>query len=156
MDLPEPSLPKTGRCACGEVRWKALVSPAAGACHCGMCRRWTGGPFLGVATAAFEITQGAEALGVWKSSDWAERGFCKTCGSSLFYRLTVEGPAQGETHVGAGGLDDAEGLDWTLEVFTDAQPDFYRFAGEATRLTEAELMALIQQTAGAAPPGADA
>ena len=32
---------------------------------------------------------GADNLATYTSSDWAERGFCKICGSSLFWRLTV-------------------------------------------------------------------
>ncbi|MEO0681468.1 MAG: GFA family protein [Pseudomonadota bacterium] len=143
MAMPRPSLPKTGRCACGAVRWTALLSPAAGACHCGMCRRWAGGPFMGVMAAEFEVTEGAEHLKIWASSDWAERGFCAQCGSSLFYRLTLDGPLKGEVHVGAGGVDDPEGLEWAVEVFTEAQPGFYAFAGDAARLTEAELMAMM-------------
>ena len=38
----------TGRCLCGKVTFTAEgVEPHSHACHCGMCRRWSGGaPFF--------------------------------------------------------------------------------------------------------------
>ena len=36
----------TGGCLCGAVRWSASAPPRdIHHCHCGMCRRWTGGGF---------------------------------------------------------------------------------------------------------------
>ena len=37
----------SGHCLCGAVKISASqASKSIGACHCGMCRRWTGGPWL--------------------------------------------------------------------------------------------------------------
>ena len=33
------------------------------------------------------IFEDESAIGVFESSEWAERGFCKSCGTALFYRL---------------------------------------------------------------------
>jgi len=140
MEMPTPTLPRTGACACGAVRWKALIAATAGACHCGMCRRWSGGVFLSVNSAALSWTAGHDRIAVWTSSPWAERGHCRDCGSALFYRVTAEGPMRGETHLAAGTLDDAEGLTLGIEVHADAQPAYYRFAQETTRMTEAEVL----------------
>ena len=37
-----------GLCLCGGVRVEAELNQHLEACHCGMCRRWGGGPFLSV------------------------------------------------------------------------------------------------------------
>jgi len=37
---------RSGGCLCGAVRFEvALAEPEFSICHCGMCRRWCGGPF---------------------------------------------------------------------------------------------------------------
>ncbi len=41
----------------------------------------------------------------FQSSDWAERGFCDTCGSNLWYRITAEGPGHGQYNFAAGLFD---------------------------------------------------
>lgn len=86
---------------------------------------------------------GDAALGVFVSSAWAERAFCKSCGSSLFYRVTALGPMQGELHVGLGTLDDPNGVPLTGETLIDRKPDGYAFAGDAAKMTEAEVFALF-------------
>ena len=77
-----------GHCLCGAVKFTVKpVSKHVDACHCSMCRRWSSGPFMGLdCGSSFEIENGSD-LGIYDSSDWAERVFCRKCGSSLFYRL---------------------------------------------------------------------
>ena len=136
---------RQGGCMCGGVRFEITSDVSeAGACHCGMCRKFTGGVFLAVRvpTGGMTFTRD-EALGVFKSSDWAERGFCKICGSSLFYRVTMPGPMQGELHVGLGTLDEANGIPLTSEIYIDRKPDGYAFAGSTAKMTEAEVVALF-------------
>lgn len=73
----------TGGCQCGAVRYRAsLPLGRANYCHCRMCQRATGNPFavLVSADAAFTGTPARYA-----SSDVAERGFCRDCGTPLFY-----------------------------------------------------------------------
>jgi len=77
---------QTGSCLCGAVRITANnTGKKVGACHCGMCRKWGGGPFMEVDCSTDISFKGEEAIGVYNSSSWAERGFCKKCGSHLFY-----------------------------------------------------------------------
>lgn len=136
---------RQGACMCGAVRFEITsdVTEAA-ACHCGMCRKFTGGVFLAVTVPSGGLVfDSDDALGVFKSSDWAERGFCKTCGSSLFYRLTVPGPMRGEVYLGLGTLDDANGVPLTTEIYMDRKPDGYCFAGKTNKMTEAEVVALF-------------
>lgn len=39
---------RTGSCNCGAVRYRITADVRhTGACHCGMCRKWSGGVYLG-------------------------------------------------------------------------------------------------------------
>ena len=136
---------KTGSCLCGAVtyRVKSEVSEV-GACHCGMCRKWSGGIYLAFQVAAGDVDfSGKENIACYASSDWADRGFCKKCGSSLFYRVTAEGPHQGQYHLGMGTLDETDGVPLTSEIFTDEKPDGYGFAGDLPGMTGAEVFAMF-------------
>lgn len=82
------------------------------ACHCGQCRTWSGGA-PGLAVAVTEIAfDGTPAT--YRSSDWADRGFCPTCGTSLFWQ-ELDKPV---TYVHVGVLDDTSGLTIEDEIFT--------------------------------------
>lgn len=129
---------KSGGCLCGAVRYTALVAePHMDVCHCGMCRRWSGGTFMAVSAQELKIEDDTQ-LGVYKSSDWAERLFCKSCGTSLFWRMT-----QGGDFLAASfqSLDDTAGFSFTSEIFIDEKPDLYSFAGERARKTGAQVIA---------------
>ena len=77
----------TGRCLCGAVTFEARAVPEHfGTCHCNMCQRWGAGPLMAVMVKDVSF-QGADQIARYRSSAWAERAFCKTCGTSLFYRV---------------------------------------------------------------------
>jgi len=134
MPLP---LERHGQCLCGAVQLDCrLDSLEVSACHCQTCRRWGGGPLLAVECAQPPVIGGGDALAVHASSDWAERGFCRHCGTHLFYRLKAEP----HYAIPVGLL---AGEDWTLasEVFIDEKPAWYCFANQTRQLTGAELFA---------------
>ena len=134
---------RSGKCMCGAVVFTAKETREdVSACHCGMCRRWSGGIWLGVGTKAIDWHRD-ETLETIQSSSWAERGFCSACGTSLFYRMTAEGEHQGTTAVSLGCLDDTSGLKIEREWFIDAKPDAYALAGEHHQVTEAEAFAMF-------------
>ncbi|MEX0310927.1 MAG: GFA family protein [Tateyamaria sp.] len=141
---------RSGSCMCGAVKF-SINTPVAetGACHCSMCRKWSGGVYLGVQVPPGGLDiDGDENLTIYASSDWAERAFCKTCGSSIFYRVTIPGPHQGEMHVGFGTLDDVDAMELSGELYIDLKPDAYAFAGEGRhQMTEEDVNALFS-----APP----
>lgn len=132
------SIRTSGQCLCGAVRVHAeLQSASFDACHCGMCRRWGGGPLMAVDAGAGLRLEGEESVSVYGSSDWAERGFCKHCGTHLFYRL------KGEQHYAVPlGLVEGD-LPWRFreQIFIDRKPDWYDFANETQQMTEAEVFA---------------
>ena len=126
-----------GKCLCGAVRVTAQsIKTHHHACHCGSCRKWGSSPYFSVPSQGVSF-EGEENITRYDSSEWAERGFCKICGSSLFYRL--KNP---ETYYISVGIFD-EPTDFTLvgEIFIDSKPDGYNFAGDHPRKTEAEVIA---------------
>lgn len=131
--MPEVSV-RTGGCMCGAVRFVAKNVPArVGACHCEMCRRWTGSALIGV-TVPTEDVVWEGAVSVIASSDWAERGFCGLCGSGLYFRVTRPSEWFGNTELPIGIFDDANGFEMTNEIYIDHKPDSFAYAGEGRRL----------------------
>lgn len=129
----------TGSCLCGAVGITAnKASKQVGACHCGMCRKWGGGPFMEIDCGTEVSFKGEENITVYNSSDWVERGFCKQCGSHLFYRLK-----ETRQHmVPVGIFDDPAPFVFKHQVFIDKKPSFYNFSNETENMTEAEIFAL--------------
>jgi hypothetical protein len=78
----------TGGCQCGAVRFAVHATPVkVGLCHCRMCQKAVGGPFISLAEvkhADFAWTRGTPAT--FRSSSIAERDFCAACGTPLSYR----------------------------------------------------------------------
>ena len=135
---------KSGQCMCGAVSFTAqAVSGEFGACYCDMCRRWAGSAMIGVflERARVDVT-GAENIAVFKSSDWAERAFCKVCGSGLWYHVT-EGDHAAYISVPIGLFDDTSGLTLAREYFIDKRPEALNFPEGRTQLTEAETIAMF-------------
>jgi len=132
----------TGKCLCGTVTVTAeTVEKEFSACHCSMCRRWAGGPVFAVSADGVSF-EGEDNIGVYASSDWAERGFCKSCGTNLFYRLKETG----QHYMLVGLFDDQAPFVLNSEIFIDHKPDGYAFQGEHPRLTEEEFMAMFAST----------
>ena len=133
-----------GQCLCGDVAFELVAEIShVDACHCTMCRRWTGSAFISAdirSSNALKFSSD-ETLKWYRSSDWAERGFCSKCGSSLFYRLTENDEFLA---VNSGSLDLPSGLSLTKEIFIDEKPDYYALEGDRPRLTGAEFMASLQ------------
>lgn len=129
----------TGACLCGAVTVSAEVdNPVLRACHCDMCRQHTSGAFVSIKTVPGSVTVEGSATS-YRSSDWAERGFCATCGSTLWYGTI----ADGERHLAAGLFENAAGAPLVIEFFEDNSPDGYAFAGAHKKLNEAETIALF-------------
>lgn len=127
----------TGRCLCGAVTFSAKeVEAHVHACHCTMCRRWSGGPGFAVSVGSIDYS-GEDNISAYASSDWAERGFCKQCGTNLFYRM----PETGMTMVWAGSIDNNEAFVLTGEIYVDEKPAGYNFVGDHPRQTGPEFLA---------------
>ncbi|MCG8428980.1 MAG: GFA family protein [Chromatiales bacterium] len=127
-----------GHCLCGAITINAsTMDKNVGACHCGMCRRWSGGPLLAVDCGTDVSFEGKENITVYNSSEWAERGFCNQCGSHLFYRLK-----ENQQYIMPVGLfEDQSSFEFDHQVFIDNKPAYYHFGNETRDMTEAEVFA---------------
>lgn len=76
-----------GSCLCGAVSFElAGALPGPDACHCSDCRKFSGHVFVSTDVPRSAVTiHGAENLTWFHSSEELRRGFCSTCGSSLFW-----------------------------------------------------------------------
>jgi len=129
----------TGSCLCGAVTYHAqnpVVETSA--CHCEMCRRWAGGPFFGTAAVENVVFSGEEHIAHYRSSDWAERAFCKKCGSGLYFRMVDSG----HLFLATGTLDDPSAIKLVREVFIDEKPEYYSFSSGAKKMTGKEMFAM--------------
>lgn len=130
-------------CLCGAVSISTRnMSNLVGACHCNMCRTWGGGALLVVDCGSDVSFEGAESIGVYQSSKWAERGFCQKCGSHLFFRMKQNN----QYFIPVGLFDNSEGLIFDHQVFIEEKPKYYSFANETKNMTGAELLAQFAPT----------
>lgn len=133
----------SGQCLCGAVRLTARVArPVVDACHCNMCRRWSGGPMMAVEADGEVAFEDEGKVAVHASSDWAERGFCRQCGTHLFYRL--------KEHIHyalpVGLLETGPSWVFETEIFVDEKPEFYDFANDTRRMTGKEVFEQFGQS----------
>jgi hypothetical protein len=118
--------PTTGRCLCGSVRFE-IDGPLrdVSLCHCVECRRWHG--HVCAMTSAprervrFVSDDGLRWIDSPESDAHARRGFCRECGSSLFW----DAPDRETISISAGALDPPTGLHTTVQIYTDQASDYY-------------------------------
>ena len=135
-----------GHCLCGGVRFHVRPKRMAmDVCHCGQCRRWTGGAWMSVECAPDSLViEGEASLSLYESSNHAERGFCTTCGTILFWRMRNGSLLT----ISAQAFDRPEDFAFASEIFIDNKPGNYAFADETEKLTEAQWLALFPEIAG--------
>jgi hypothetical protein len=99
----------TGRCLCGGVSF-TVTGPLRDVinCHCHRCRRWTGHHMAATSAAVADLRLEGEDLLTWfRPDEHAAYGFCRACGSSLFWQASDE-PERWS--ICAGTLDPPTGL----------------------------------------------
>jgi hypothetical protein len=130
----------TGHCLCKAVTITLeAAKPEVEICQCAMCRRWGGAFYAALSGAGFTIG-GEEAVRVYRSSEWAERAFCGTCGSNLWFHFLPTG----NRSFLAGLFDDAADLPVELEIFADEAARWCELAGDHPRQTGAQIIAKAQ------------
>ncbi len=102
----ETTLPLTGGCNCGAVRFE-VTEPLDGAayCHCTRCQRRTGTAASASGRArpgSVRVVSGAEHIAAWEPADGFGKEFCRLCGSALFARNPATGEVAG---VRLGAID---------------------------------------------------
>ncbi|EAQ03952.1 hypothetical protein OB2597_11931 [Pseudooceanicola batsensis HTCC2597] len=136
---------KTGQCLCGAVRFTARNVPArASICHCRMCRRWTGSALVGVDVPTSDLVWHGEAqIATLQTSDWAERAWCRRCGSNLYFHFTLNEEKAATTEIPLGLFDEPDGFEIDSEIYVDEKPDSFAFEGAGHRrlMTRADCVA---------------
>jgi|TARA_B100000809_G_C14872371_1_gene436024 hypothetical protein len=117
-----------GGCLCGAVRYQvrgALRDVVN--CHCAMCRRLHGafGAHSKAKKTQIDIVTD-DGLAWYATSEQAQRGFCRRCGTNLFWQPVD----QDATGIVAGSLDAPTGLKTLGHIFTAEKSDFYEIADE--------------------------
>lgn len=112
-----------GSCLCGAVTYRITgkVRSVVG-CHCTQCRKTSGHYVAATQVRRDHIDiQGESNLSWYQSSASAERAFCKTCGSQLFW---CEHDSA-NISVMAGTLDGPTGLKMDRQICTETKGDYY-------------------------------
>lgn len=117
------------KCECGGVAFEiATMRDTVTMCHCGQCRRMSGHYLALTRADVADITFTSDATLTWyQSSPDARRGFCGTCGSTLFFQ------PNGANHYGvaAGCIENPTGMTVGKHIFIDDKGDYYPTPGDA-------------------------
>ncbi|ACP25462.1 glutathione-dependent formaldehyde-activating, GFA [Sinorhizobium fredii NGR234] len=124
-----------GGCLCGAVRFKTrgklreLIY-----CHCSQCRKQTGLYYAATNVLDSHMdVQGANEITWYRSSSAARRGFCRHCGSALFWKADD----LDYTSILAGTFDGPTGLEPGYHIFCADKGDFYDIRDDLPRFAEA-------------------
>lgn len=101
------------QCLCGSVSLQVEHNNEVHACHCDKCRSRSGGAAFALTAAAPPQIEGAENISRYQSSEWAQRAFCRQCGTDLFVQ------AGDDYYVNAGLFADHAAFGLTMQIFID-------------------------------------
>ncbi len=126
-----------GSCLCGGVAFEVHgeLRPVI-YCHCTQCRKQTG-HYLAATSCAHEDLRMArqDGLNWYRASAQAERGFCGTCGSNLFWQADK----QPRISIVAGVFDGKTGLTVEGHIYCADKGDYYEIpANEGYRKAQWE------------------
>lgn len=121
-----------GSCLCGAVEFQAEppLRPVI-ACHCTQCRK-TSGHYWAATSVPQDRFQWIRSDGLrwFQSSPHAQRGFCGTCGASLFWKPDGEE----RISIAAGSLDGETGLSIEIHWHLEDSGDYYSRPSQAKTL----------------------
>ncbi|EPO3921715.1 GFA family protein [Salmonella enterica subsp. houtenae serovar [1],40:z4,z23:-] len=136
-----------GSCLCGSVSFETIEKVTEiTACHCEMCNKWSSSPFIAVQLKESFSIIGEDNISYYQSSSWAERTFCKKCGTLLYYRSLT--PVF--YHFNAALFQPyIQSIPLTLEIFSDKKPNYYSFLmPNSKKMTEHDVLEYIKNTQG--------
>lgn len=116
--------PLSASCLCGAVALTIHQKPSHfDACH---LRHM---PQVGEVSASSQV-------GIYASSAWPQRAFCRQCGTHLYYQLH----GKDLYFIPAGFFPELTDVPFTEEIFIDERPPYYAFANDTTKLTGEEVV----------------
>ncbi|MBP3127240.1 GFA family protein [Thalassospira sp. ER-Se-21-Dark] len=112
-----------GGCHCGDVRYE-VHGPIDDAvmCHCELCRKLHGhvSSYARFDRHHLKLAKG-DGLRWYRMSDKTDRGFCKECGTALFWR-----PVRNDNMaLMPGTLDDTKGMTTVGQIYCADKGDYY-------------------------------
>ena len=115
-----------GNCLCKKIEINLnKACNRVTACYCNMCRTWADGALFSLAAAYLENDlkiEGKDWIQEYKSSEAAMRGFCKNCGTSLYYKLN-----SGEYFLNVGLFADSDSDFQLVEEYdADQKPTYLK------------------------------
>jgi hypothetical protein len=115
-----------GSCLCGAVTFDVEGAlPPPNACHCSRCRKQSGHYFASTEVARDRLRiSGSDNVSWYFSSEKVRRGFCATCGASLFF----DPPHRDWIAVAMGAFDGPTETRMNLHIFVDDKGDYYQIA----------------------------
>ena len=134
----------SGGCHCGAIRYEADEAPFSSSyCHCRTCQRAYGsafGLFASFHQNVFRFTQGKPKT--YKSSPWAELGFCENCGSTLtmmYIKPLIHNTRRLEKiAISVGTLDHPENVEPTEHGYVDTQLPWLKIVDGLPRYVAAD------------------
>lgn len=95
------------------------------ACHCSQCRKQSGHYWASTDVAREQMKiAGADNLSWYQSSEKVRRGFCRTCGSFLFWDV----PGRANIAIAMGAFAAPTGMHIDKHIFTADKGDYYRIS----------------------------
>jgi hypothetical protein len=124
----------TGSCLCGRLRFSATLPTLWVAhCHCTLCQKNAGAAFVtwaGFMEADVAIEDRAETLTWFSATENAYRGFCRQCGSTVFFR-SARWP--GELHIPVVNFEQALDREPQMHVYWDSHQPWLAQADQLPR-----------------------
>ncbi|MGH6932613.1 MAG: GFA family protein [Dongiaceae bacterium] len=122
----------TGGCLCGAVHYE-VRGPMREVvnCHCGQCRKFHGhfGAYSNCELDDLTVV-GRPYLKWYNSSNFARRGFCGKCGSSLFWQRRKGNSIS----IAAGSLERPTRLKTIRHIFVADMGDYYKLTDRLEKL----------------------
>ncbi|MBE7185334.1 MAG: GFA family protein [Methylobacterium mesophilicum] len=114
---------RKGSCVCGAIKFETRGELRDVIfCHCEQCRKQSGHYFAATSVSDDRLyVSGEEQIGWYSASPSAKRGFCRNCGSALFWKREDSDA----TSVMAGLFDSPTGLEGGYHIFTAEKGDYY-------------------------------
>jgi hypothetical protein len=127
-----------GSCNCSKVTYSANADPIfTFVCHCTTCQRTSGSAFgvvSGLPADALTVGGAANTYDfVGDSGKPKHHRFCPECGSSLFNEGDV---MPGVVVIFVGTLQDASGLEPSMQIYCDSAQPWVSLGGEMPRFAK--------------------
>lgn len=136
--FPENAIAEGG-CYCKAVRYQ-VKGPLRNviACHCHQCQQFSGSFVM--ASAAYDkdltIADEQKQLQWFTSSENAQRGFCRACGSQLFWKQNNND----KTSIMAGSLDDVSYIELSAHIYYDDKAHYYNAHNDDLTLSKHQTL----------------